>query len=210
MKMKVVPVVVLTLSFILLANPALAIGKPDTLPGRPSNVGSPVATGKPSSVGGAPTGLPAQAQNRLTEAKLKACQARENAITKRMTRLMELVTTMEGKFDAIAQRTEDYYNSKVVPSGKTVSNYDTLVADIQTKKTAVQTALTTAQTNSTAFSCDGNDPKGLLTQFRTDMQAVQKALQDYRISIKNLIVAVRSVTGTTERTNPSVSPKPTE
>ena len=201
-KIKILPVF-LILSFVLLASSAFAIGKPDTLSGGPSNVGSPVTTGRP-------TGLPSQAQNRLTEVKLKACQARESTITKRMTRLAELVTTMEGKFDAIASRVEEYYTSKVVPSGKTVANYDTLVADIQTKKTAVQAALTTAQPNSTGFSCTGDDPKGLLTQFRTDMQTVQKALQAYRISIKNLIVAVRSVTGTTERVNPSVLPKPTE
>ena len=198
MKIKILPVF-LVLSFVLLVTPVFAIGKPDTLPGRPSGT-----------VAGKPYGLPAQAQTRLTDAKLKACQARENAITKRMTRLTELVMTIEGQFDAITQRTEEYYTSKVVPSGKTVTNHDTLVADIQTKKTAVATALTTAQANSTNFSCTGNDPKGLLTQFRTDMQTVKKALQDYRTSIKDLIVAVRSVTGETERTNPSVSPKPTE
>ena len=198
MKIKILPVF-LVLSFVLLVTPVFAIGKPDTLPGRPSGT-----------VAGKPYGLPAQAQTRLTDAKLKACQARENAITKRMTRLTELVMTIEGQFDAITQRTEEYYTSKVVPSGKIVANYDTLVADIQTKKTTVQTALTATQTNSTGFSCDGNDPKGLLTQFRTDMQTVRKALQDYRTSIKNLIVAVRSVIGTTEEANPSVSPKPTE
>lgn len=190
MKIKIIPAF-LVLSFVLFASPVFAIGKPDTLPERPSS-------------------STAAASQRLTKAKLKVCQARESAITKRMPRLTQLVTTMESKFDAIAQRTEKYYTSKVVPSGKTVANYDALVADIQTKKTAVQTTLTTAQTNSTGFSCKGNDPKGLLTQFRTDMQTVKKALHDYRTSIKNLIVAVRSLTRENERVNPSVSPKPTE
>ena len=69
---------VLILSFIILASPAFAVGKPDTFPGKPSNVGSATAAGQPSGV----TGLPTQAQNRLTEADLKACQARENAIRK--------------------------------------------------------------------------------------------------------------------------------
>lgn len=186
--MKIFPAI-LVLSFVLLASPAFAVGKPDTIPENQGGV---------------------EAKNRLPEARLRVCQARENTITKRMTQLTQLVTTMESKFDAIAQRTEKYYTSKVVPSGKTVVNYDALVAEIQTKKTAVQTALTTAQTNSVGFSCTGNNPKGLLTQFRTDMQAVKKALQNYRTSIKNLIVAVRSVTGTTEKANPNVSPKPTE
>lgn len=160
---------------------------------------SPVlAVGKPETVGG-----------RLTEAKLRACQARENAIKKRSEHLGKLASTMEKKFTAIAQRVEEYYTTKAVPGGKTIANYDSLVSDIQTKKTAVQTALTQAQTDAGGFSCTGDNPKGQLTQFKGGMKAVIKALKDYRTSIKNLIVAVRSVTGTTERTKPSASPGPT-
>ena len=190
MRIKILPVF-LVLSFVLLASPVFAVGKPDTLPGRQS-------------------GLPARAQNRLTDTKLKACQARENAIKTRFERLSQLVTTMEEKFDAIAGRVEEYYTSKVVPGGKTVANYDSLIADIATKKVAVGTALTKARNNVSGFSCDGNDPKGQMMTYRSDMQGVIQELKNYRTSIKDLIVAVRSVTGTTERANPSVSPTPTE
>lgn len=150
--------------------PVLAVGKPNL-------------TGKPEKQ---------LLQTHLPEAKLRACQAKESAIKKRMKQLIKLATTMQEKFDAIAGRVEEYYASKVVPSGKTVANYDSLVADIQTKKGAVQTALTTAQGHAGSFACDGNDPKGQLTQFREDMQAVKSALKDYRTAIKNLIVAVHS------------------
>jgi len=169
---------------------------------------SALALGKPSDVGNTAAGQGRmQAQTHLTEAKLKACQARENAIQKRSTHLVTLVTTMESKFDAIAARVEDYYTSKVVLSGKTVVNYDTLVADIQTKKNAVQTAVTAAQTNS-SFDCSSANPKEQMTQFRTGMGGVRTALKEYRTSIKNLIVAVHSVTGETESENAG-SPKPT-
>jgi hypothetical protein len=67
----------LVLFFILLATPVFATNKPDTFPRRPSN-----------------STAAAQAQDRLTEAKAKACQARENAITKRMAQLTRLVTTI--------------------------------------------------------------------------------------------------------------------
>lgn len=135
----------------------------------------------------------ANAGERLTEVKLKACQAKEDAIKKRSDQLTKMANNMLDKFDKIAARVEKYYTDTVVPSGKTVSNYDALVADITAKKTAVQTALTKAQTDTLAFSCTSDNPKGQLTQFREDMQAVKKALKDYRTSIKNLIVAVRSV-----------------
>ena len=166
------------------------------------------AFGKPADVGAQSATGQARAKTRLTEAKLKACEAREDAIKKRATRLTQLVTNMEGKFAKHANRVEEYYTSKVVPSGKTVVNYDSLVADIDAKKAAVQAAISTAQNDANNFSCEGTDPKGQLTQFRKDIQAVKRALKDYRTSIKNLIVAVRSVTGATERENKG-SPKPT-
>lgn len=138
-------------------------------------------------------------QTRLQDAKLKACQARENAIKQRSSSLTKLVTTMEEKFDRIEKRVEDYYNSKVAPSGKTVSNYANLISDIQTKKAAVPAALTKAQNDATDFSCISDNPKAQMTQFRVDMQSAKAALKDYRTSIKNLIVAVHSVTGETNR-----------
>jgi len=188
MKNKSILVAGLFLAFTVFAPSALALGKP-------------ILTGKPS---GTPSG-----QFRLGEAKLKVCQARENVIKNRTEQLVNLVTNMEEKFDAISGRVETYYTSKVVPSGKTVANYDSLVADINNKKAAVGTALTTAQNAVTGFSCTSSDPKGQLTQFRQDMQAVKSALKDYRTSIKNLIVAVRSVTGQTESDN-KTTPKPTK
>lgn len=116
---------------------------------------------------------------------------------------------MEDKFDAIAQRVEDYYTNTVVPSGKTVANYANLVSDIQAEKAAVQAPVTQAQNNANSFSCTSNDPKETLTQFRKDMQAVQQALKDYRTSIKNLIVAVHSVTGTENSSSSKAEQHPT-
>lgn len=168
---------------LLFSTAAFAVGPSSQPSGRPSNVGQPSA--RPS--------LPSQATSNLEGAKLRACQARENAIKTRSTHLVQLVTSMESKFDAITKRVEDYYTSKVVPSGKTISNYNVLVSDIKTKKAAVQTVLTQAQNDASGFSCTGSDPRLKMTQFRDDMQAVKKALKDYRTSVKNLIVAVHSV-----------------
>lgn len=141
--------------------------------------------------------------DRLNKVRLNACQKHEDEINTRLTTLGNLVANILGKFDAIAARVEQFYLTKVLPSGKTVSNYDALVADIQIKKDAANTALTNAQADVKGFNCIGDNPKGQLTIFRTDMQKVKKALQDYRISIKNLIIAVQGV-------SPSGSPKPSE
>lgn len=159
-----------------------------------------------SQVSAAPQDKMQRVMARLAGTNLKACQAHEDSIKKRSDQLTKMATNMLDVFDKIATRVETYYTSKVVPSGKTVANYSTLVTDIQTKRTAAQIALKTAQTNASGFTCTSDNPKGQLTQFREDMKAVKTALKDYRTSIKNLIVAVRSVTGETER---NVSPKAT-
>ena len=170
-------------------------------------VPSAFAVGKPDGAGmGRATQGEMRSNRQITpgEGKMRACQARESSIKNRMTHLAQLATTMEVNFDKHAQRVEDYYNNKVVPSGKTVVNYESLVTNIQTQKTAVQTALATAQTDASAFSCTSGTPKEQTTKFREDMQAVKQALKAYRTAIKDLIVAVRSV-GAEEG-----SPKPTE
>lgn len=137
----------------------------------------------------------------------RSCQNREKAIKQQLDHLVQLATNMQIKFDRISQRTQDYYSSKVVPNGKSVPNYNQLVSDIQTKKTAVQTAVNTVKSDVADFNCTSN-PKNLLRKFHTDMQAVKQALKDYRTSIKNLIVAVRSVTGENEKNaTKTASPK---
>lgn len=139
--------------------------------------------------------------------RLKSCEARQESLIKRAEKLLERATKMQEKFDKIALRVETYYTEKVLPEGKVVSNYDALVADIAAKKALVGAALTKAQTDADNFTCDGATVKDQMTQYRKDMQGVIKALKNYRTSIKNLIIAVRSVNGEahSEKT-PSPSP----
>lgn len=159
MKTKAI-LVSLVLSFLLFTNPAAAKGQPSPLP---------------TSRGG------------LIEGRLRACEARQDAVKNRMNSLTKLAKNIEDKFDSIATRVEDFYTK----SGKTVSNYNALVTDISAKKDVVTADLTDAQSKVDAFSCSADDPKGLLTQFRLEMQKVKTDLKNYRTSIKNLIVAVR-------------------
>ena len=77
----------------------------------------------PEEVTGTPAG---RLQNKLSEARLRACQAREESIRKRRGNLVNMAVRMEGKFDAISQRVKDFYADKVLPTGKTVDNYDSL------------------------------------------------------------------------------------
>lgn len=163
--------IIIFLSFIFLAPSVSALGRPDERVQKP------------------------QTRVKLTEGRFRACEAKEKNIKNWLTRLTNMVSNIEEKFDSIATRVEKYYTEKVFPNGKIVSDYDTLVADIQTKKVGVQTALIAAENTANSFTCTGDDPKGQLTQYKENMQNVKSALKEYRTSIKNLIVAVRSVSG---------------
>lgn len=132
--------------------------------------------------------------------KLKVCQVHERNIKNRLDSLIRLVTNQETKFGSIAAKVENHYTTKLVPKGEVLPNYNNLVADIGAKKNAVDSDLNAAKTDAAGFSCNVSDPKAQLTTFRKDMQTVKKALKDYRKSIRNLIVAVRTL-------NPSPSPE---
>lgn len=137
--------------------------------------------------------------------KIKVCQTHERNIKNRASHLQSLVDKMFTNFDKIATRIENYYTQKLVPQGKTLSNYNSLVADIAAKKALTTTDVEKAKKDAAGFSCTtSTNPKTDLTTYRTDMQTVKKDLQDYRTSIKNLIVAVRGLIG--ESSSPSASP----
>lgn len=147
--------------------------------------------------------------DRLEGKRLEFCENHQEEVDTRLNSLGRLVANILGKFDAIAARVQQFYTTKVLPSGKTVANYDALIADIAAKKAAVNTALSNTQADINGFDCNADNPKGQIRLFRTDMQAVKEALHDYRTSIKNLIVAVKSVIGEDESENESPNPSAT-
>jgi ABC-type phosphate/phosphonate transport system substrate-binding protein len=138
--------------------------------------------------------------------KVQACQMHAVEIKNRLTHIITLATNIETIFDKHATQVEDYYKTKLLPNGVTVPNYNTLVEAVGADRADVATALTTVQSDATNFSCTATDPKTVVTTFRTDMR-VKTALQSYRVSIKNLIVAVRSANGKMRSDN-RLTPKP--
>lgn len=126
------------------------------------------------------------------EGKLVACQAKGKSVQKRMAQLEKMATNMLEKFSEIQGRVEKYYTDKVLPE-KTAANYGALITETQVKRTAVLTAIAAVKTSSAGFSCTIGDPKVQVKLFRDGMKEVKSALKNYRTSIRNLIVAVRSL-----------------
>lgn len=223
---------VLVVLLVVFASQAFAIGRSDWA-GNPSNLnsttvgqGQNVPSGWPKkqppttsrdewATGGGragSSGVPPFGRRRLEAAKLRVCQLREKNIVDRSNRMIRHANRMLEVFDSIATRIQNYYLTRLVPQGKILPNYDALVLDIQTKKTAVTPLLEAVTADVTNFKCDADDPRGQLDQFKEDIHAVIAGLKAYKRSVRNLIVAVASIRGagdgnaTGSATQPSVVP----
>ncbi len=137
----------------------------------------------------------------LQGVKLKICDKRQSAITDKMSRIAERGQKQLDLFSSIATRVETFYANK----GVTLTNYDALVAAVDAQKVVSQAAVDAVKADKADFKCDGTDPAGAATSFKADLKSEITALKDYRTSVKNLIVGVKSVvtpeTSKTEGTN---------
>ncbi len=131
-------------------------------------------------------------KDRLAGRRLKACQAHQAAIQTIMTRAGTRGDNHIALFSKVTERVETFYKNK----GKTLATYDQLVSDIAAKKTAAQAAVTTVKTADTQFDCSSDNPKAQISVFRAEINAEIAALKEYRTSVKNLIVGVKSVQST--------------
>lgn len=134
---------------------------------------------------------------KLTGPKLELCGNRKTHITDVMERISDRAQKQLVLFGNTATRVETFYTN----SGKTLSNYTSLVNDINTKAAAAQAAFTTLKNAGSNFSCTASDPQGAITTFKADLQNEIAAMQAYRTSVKNLIVAVKTLVGDTTEGN---------
>ena len=121
----------------------------------------------------------------LTQARLKVCQNRQAAINNIMSRIDTRAQNQSTLFNDIAQKVEAFYTT----SGKTVSNYSTLVANISSASQKTASDLSVLSSNST-FSCTLSNPRGAIDSFRSYLKTEISDLQNLRLQVKDLIVAV--------------------
>ncbi len=104
-----------------------------------------------------------------------------------MTRSITRAERQLKLFGTIADRVKAFY----VDKGYSVDNYDELVAAVETAKADAQANLETLK-GLGSFECDAEDPKGDIEAFKLALKSISQDLKDYRTSVKNLIVGVKS------------------
>lgn len=128
----------------------------------------------------------------LDQVKLKICQKKQAGIQKRSQNLVRRGNLIFSRFDRIVERVKQYYNNRLVPKDLTIENYDLMLANIEANKTTVKEALSTAENAAKAFDCSSDDPKGQIHTFRVEMTNVIRALKEYKKSVIDFLVAVRT------------------
>ena len=130
--------------------------------------------------------LKEERQGKLDEKRLAVCEKKSSKINAIIQKRSTQATKQLDVFKKIADRVEKFISDKQL----TIENYDALAADIKDKEAAA-TAAIEANTN-TVFDCDSADSSDPGKVAKASVQTVRDALKDYRTSIKNLIVKVKS------------------
>jgi hypothetical protein len=131
-------------------------------------------------------------KNRLTEVKLKVCEKKEATIQRRSTKLVARSEKIISNFDRIARRVDNFYVDKLSPAGFEIENYDHLLNNLENKRRDVDAAVGVAEGTAENFTCEGVSPKEQMSQFKTDMKGVIRALQAYKKAIINYLVTVKT------------------
>ncbi|OGY32308.1 MAG: hypothetical protein A3A57_01560 [Candidatus Woykebacteria bacterium RIFCSPLOWO2_01_FULL_41_12] len=144
-------------------------------------------------------------EKHLGEAKLRVCEKLEDTINNRSDHLLDRVNKHIARFDRISSKVQTFYTEKMVPKGINVENYETLVGNIATKKAAAVEAAANAAATIDDFDCSGDSPGQALADFHDQMHVVIKALKEYKKSVVDLIVAVRTAFNNSKETRQATS-----
>ena len=130
-----------------------------------------------------------QEHSSLTEhGRQLACEKRQASINNRISNYADAAQRHLGVFTDIFTKVKSFYATKNL----SVSNYDTLVAAVTAKQTAAQTAVDALKALDVKIDCTQTDPAQTLAAVKSAVSDARTALQAYRTSIKDLIVAISS------------------
>lgn len=147
---------------------------------------------------------------KLSENRLRICEARQEKIQNRFTNLMNLGTSSNKAFEMIVLRVSNYYDNNLVSQDTNPEAISALLADIDLKKADVDSSLEALRGVGSTFSCESDDPKGQAESFRAGMNDLIDAKKAYRQSIRAYVVAVRDLAKEVRAAQEAEVSEPTE
>jgi len=134
------------------------------------------------------TELGTAVQVKLQGQNLEKCQNREMAINNIMTRTGDRGQKQINVIESIQQKVQSFYSEKNI----SIDNYESLTSNIEAKKQVAITAMNQVQTMKGTFSCGTDNPKGVATQFKSQASIQLGAIKEYKESVHELVVAIKT------------------
>lgn len=138
-----------------------------------------------------------KAKERLAGAKLEACKRVEASLKNRVGKLSQAMVRHLNAFEKVQEKIENLA-AKRTAEGKVIPNYDTLLATANAAKVKAQTAVNDVKDPPT-FDCSSDNPKAAVTEFKGSFGETKNAFKAYHTALRNLLVAVASLTGQENR-----------
>lgn len=127
------------------------------------------------------------------EVRQKSCEARKANIVKRSANYSRNATKHLNKFNGIYDKVLAFKAAKNL----TAENFDALKAETDAKKAAATEAVAAIANVTTDIDCASDDPAATVASVKESVKNARTALHEYRLSIKDLVIALQKAVDTT-------------
>jgi hypothetical protein len=125
-------------------------------------------------------------KGKSVEARQKSCESRKASILKRSENYSRHGKKHLEVFNSIYDKVLKFQDEKNL----TAENFDTLKATADAKKAAAETAVAAIAEVSTDIDCSAADPAATVASLKEAVGNARKALHEYRLAIKDIVVAL--------------------
>jgi len=126
-------------------------------------------------------------EQKLDDAKKKICENKKEGITNSMDKIGQTGKKHGDWLGSVTEKVKAF----ITKNNLTIDNYDTLVANIDNSKAAVDAAVQTLETYKGQFDCSA-DPKAVSSDFQTAVDVLKSAMKTYKESLKSLLDATKT------------------
>jgi len=130
-----------------------------------------------------------QAQEDLKAKKAAKCESHKEHVNQVMSRVNDRSQRIYDRLTKVSELIQKYYES----NNLSIDNYSSLVTDINVKRSMANTKLNMMITYG-SFSCDEDNPRQAILDYRDSRKAKVAAMKAYRQSIRTLLTEVKSAT----------------
>ncbi len=123
---------------------------------------------------------------KTAEQRKKSCEARQDALNRKIENYDRHATKHLAVFDKIFERVQSFQAEKKLDAAQ----YDELLATAKEKQAAATTAVKALDNVTVTVDCAASDPAASVATVKAAVQDTKQALKDYRTAIKDVIRAL--------------------